>query len=69
MTKHFCDRCGKECKKLNLIKLPKAKTIVGSFETMPVEVCQDCETEFDNIIDKLVDIRFIMFRDFMKGGE
>ena len=69
MTKHFCDRCGKECKTLSEIKVPKNKTLVGSIETYPVAVCYDCEKDYNNIIDKLIDIRFVLFRDFMKGGE
>lgn len=64
MTKHYCDICGKECAKLEEIKVPTEKTFRG-FNTKPAQVCRDCAKEYDNIIDKLTDIRFILFRDFM----
>lgn len=67
MTKYFCDRCGKECKTLIDIKIPKSKTRFG-FDTKSVQVCGECEKAYNNIVDKLVDIRFILFGDFMKGG-
>lgn len=68
MTKHFCDRCGKECMKLSEVQIPLKKTVCGSFSTTRVEVCDGCKKEADGINEKLIDIRFIMFRDFMKGG-
>lgn len=68
MTKYFCDRCGIESQKLNEIKIPNKKTRYG-FETKPIQVCGNCESEYDNINDKLVDIRFILFADFLKEGK
>lgn len=68
MTKFYCDRCGKECNKLQTIKVPTGKTGLDSFETKPVEVCCDCKKEYDAIINKLTDIRFVLFGDFMKEG-
>ncbi len=68
MTKHYCDRCGKECEKLEMIKIPTQKTRFG-FETRPGYVCGSCEEEYNNIINKITDIRFILFRDFMKGAD
>ena len=64
MTKHYCDRCGKECKKLVEIKVPDKKTRYG-WQTKPAQVCDDCEKEYKDINDKLTEIRFILFRDFM----
>lgn len=66
MTKYFCDRCGKESEKLTEIPIPDEKTSTNSFSTKFVHVCNDCENEFDNIINKLIDIRFILFNDFME---
>lgn len=66
MIKYFCDRCGKEVGKTIQIKVPKEKLNSGDFSTTSVQVCDDCKKEFDKIIDKLIDIRFILFNDFMK---
>lgn len=69
MIKHFCDRCGKECNKLADIKIPKEKGEYGGFSTNHLQVCSDCEKEHIVLLEKLCDIRFILYRDFMKGGE
>ena len=66
MTKYFCDRCGKEIKKRIQVNVPKEKLGDGNFSTTPIEICEDCEKEFVKIIDKLIDIRFTLFNDFMK---
>lgn len=68
MTKYFCDRCGKECAKLEEIKVPSEKTRFG-FNVTLAQVCCECEKEYNDIIDKLTDIRFVLFRNFMKGGD
>ena len=65
MTKYFCDRCGKECQKLTEIRIPFKKISCDSFETRPIKVCYECKKEFDNIIDKLIDIRLDLFNEFM----
>lgn len=67
MTRYFCDRCGKECScaEMSEISLPIKKTI-GGFDTKGIQVCCDCKKEYDGMISKLLDIRFIMFGDFMK---
>jgi DNA-directed RNA polymerase subunit RPC12/RpoP len=67
MTKYFCDRCGKECSKLSDVKIPHEKNSF-SFSTKTFQMCSDCEEKANNINDKLTDIRFLLFRDFMKGG-
>lgn len=66
MTKFYCDRCGKESKKLYEIKIPTQKRKYNSFDTESYQVCVDCENEYDNIIDKLIDIRFVLFNGFMR---
>ena len=66
MTKLYCDRCGKACGKLHTIKVPESKTSRDSFNVKPVEVCSDCEKEYDAIIEKLTEIRFVLFGDFME---
>lgn len=66
MVKFYCDRCKKETKKLVEIKIPTQKREHHSFSTEPYQVCVDCESEYDNIIDKLTDIRFILFNGFMR---
>lgn len=69
MTKYFCDRCGKECVKLETIKVPYEKASFGSFSTKELQVCSECEREYIILLDKLRDIRFILYSDFTKGGE
>lgn len=69
MTKYFCDRCGKECVELKTIKVPYEKASFGNFSTRELQVCSKCEKEHIVLLDKLMYIRFILYRDFMKGGE
>lgn len=66
MTKYFCDNCGKECIELFTIKVPYKKASYGSFSTKELQVCTECEKEHILLLDKLNDIRFILYRDFMK---
>ena len=66
MIKRFCDRCNKEVEYTRKILIPCEKTSCMSFSTTPMSVCCDCENKFYNIIDKLIDIKFILFNDFMK---
>ena len=67
MIKKYCDRCGKEVNSLLDIKIPNIKASI-SFENKTIAVCISCKEEADNLYDKLTDIRFIMFKGFMKGG-
>lgn len=66
MVKFYCDRCGKENEKLHEIKIPTQKREHHSFDTKPYQVCVECKNEYDNIIDKLTDIRFVLFDGFMR---
>ena len=66
MIRCYCDRCGKEIDRTNKISIPKQKTTYG-FETVEKEVCSECEEVFNDIISKLVDIRFILFEGFFEG--
>lgn len=68
MIKFYCDRCGKECEKLSEITIPKEKLSPGNFSTKTISVCSDCEKEAKALYDKLVDIRFILFKDFFRGN-
>ncbi len=68
MVKHFCDRCGKETDNLNRIHIPQKRISCGDYESRIIDVCRDCEIEHASIIGKLMDIRFILFADFMKDG-
>jgi hypothetical protein len=68
MIKYFCDRCGKECSKPAEIKVPHQRGCAGNFSTRGLQVCADCNKEHNDLLNKLVDIRFIMYRDFIKGG-
>lgn len=69
MVKFYCDRCGKESERLHEIKIPTQKRKYHNFDTKPYNVCVDCENEYDNIIGKLTDIRFILFDGFMRKEE
>ena len=64
MTKYFCDRCGKEAAKLTEIKIPVKKLGNGDFDTTSIQVCCDCKKNYEDIINKLLDIRFILFSTF-----
>jgi len=66
MVKFYCDRCGKESEKLHEIQIPTQKSSSHSFYTQHCQVCIDCKSEYDNIIDKLTDIRFVLFNGFMR---
>lgn len=66
MIKLYCDRCGKESDKLYEIKIPTQKSEHHSFDTKPCHVCLDCRHEYDDIIDKLTDIRFVLFHGFIR---
>lgn len=67
MIKFYCDRCGKEVNKLYDIGIPESKGSF-SFKNKTIQGCLSCKGEADNINDKLVDIRFLLFKDFMPGG-
>ncbi len=66
MIKFYCDRCKKETEKLVEIKIPTVKNNYGGFDTKLYQVCVDCESEYDDIIGKLTDIRFVLFDGFMR---
>lgn len=66
MIKYFCDRCEKEVNNLTNIKIPKEKTGYNGFTVESIHVCSDCKKEFDDINNKLTDIRFVLFSNFMK---
>ena len=65
MVKFYCDRCKKETKKLVEIKIPTVKNSYGDFETKSCQVCVSCQREYNDIICKLTDIRFVLFGGFM----
>ena len=71
MTKYFCDRCGIEIGSNELISVVPVPTKRrgADFETTNITVCPSCKKEYDAIISKLADIRFIMFDKFaiLKG--
>lgn len=69
MVKYYCDRCGKEAETLEQINIPTEKTKNSGFLTTPTHVCPECKKEYDGILDKLRDIRFVMFSTFMKEGD
>jgi DNA-directed RNA polymerase subunit RPC12/RpoP len=66
MVKFYCDRCGKETEKLHEIRIPIKKSVCHTFDTKLYQVCVDCESEYDDIIDKLTAIRFVLFSGFMR---
>lgn len=68
MVKYYCDRCGKEAEKLEPVQIPTEKTKHEVFIRKTIHVCPKCKKEYDDILNKLVDIRFVMFSTFMKGG-
>ena len=71
MVKHFCDRCGTECKEniLTEVAVPTEKDSYHSFSTKRILVCHSCYKEYEKIIDTLTSIRFLMFEKFynLKG--
>lgn len=69
MVKYYCDRCGKEVAVLDEVRIPDVKHSSNSFSTKTIQVCKDCKKKADNIYEKLIDIRFTLFRDYMEGSE
>ena len=65
VVKYYCDRCGKETKNLEQISVPSEKKR-NSFLPKLFQVCPECEKEYDDIINKLTDIRFVLFDGFMR---
>lgn len=72
MIKYYCDRCGREAKALNSVKIPVQKQIgfEHSCYSKPLELCEVCKNEADEIFDTIVDIKLSMFSKYLnKGGE
>ena len=71
MTKFFCDRCGKESKKLSSIAIPVGKIESGCSRSVAYELCKECERDANEKFEILLDIRLAMFANFMgkDGGE
>ena len=75
MTQYICDRCGKEVgshygmSNLKEISIPISKTKYNDLQTKRLELCEDCYREHEAIIDKLADIRLVLFKDFMPKSE
>ena len=75
MTKYYCDRCGKDVgshfgkSDLKEIELPIDKTQLNNIQFKRVELCVACYQEYKTIINKLVDIRLVLFEDFMRKSE
>lgn len=67
MTKYYCDRCGKECDKLEEVTVPIKKGFCVSTETKQMSVCFDCWRDHKKILEALIDIRLTMFNNFFKG--
>lgn len=71
MIKYYCDRCGKEAKKLHPVKIPvqKQRDHEPSYYSKTLDLCEECENEADEIFDTIVDIKLSMFSKYlMKGG-
>lgn len=68
MIKYYCDRCGKDFNNsidIHNVKIPNERHS-ASFSAKTVQLCRDCKKAADNLLDKLTDIHFLLFRDFMK---
>lgn len=68
MTKHFCDRCGKESPRLNKVRIP-VELNGTTFTTREADVCVDCDKIHDELYHKCAEIRLIMFSDYFKEGK
>ena len=66
MTRHFCDRCGVECKSLITIKVPTENHGSGSFSTEEMQVCKTCNELHESILDTLTEIRITMYRNLFE---
>ena len=66
MIKYFCDRCGKEAKKLVSVRIPTNKLRDGSCGTKPIDLCEECENEANHIFDTLMEFRLYMFSRYLK---
>lgn len=67
MTRKFCDRCGIECKTLTQIKIPKEKHKHG-YSAKNIEVCPKCNALHESFLEKLTDIHFVLYADFLSNG-
>ena len=56
MTKHYCDRCGVECDKLNSVRVTVKNLGNGSSLTETMEVCPACEKDGERIITYAIDL-------------
>lgn len=70
MIKYYCDRCGKEAQKLHSVKIPVQKQIGFEYScySKPLDLCDECKNESDEIFDTLVDIKLSMFSKYLKKG-
>lgn len=66
MTKHYCDRCGLECKSLSSIRVPTVNNGNGSYSTKTIEVCPICEKEHRQFEDMLIDFKIAAYSKFFK---
>lgn len=72
MIKYYCDRCGKEAKSLNSVKIPveKQKGYTNTYYSKPLDLCKECENEANEIFDTITDIEISLFSKYLKkGGE
>ena len=66
MTKHYCDRCGVECDKLNSVRVTVKNLGNGSNLTETMEVCPACEKEHKRLEDMLIDFKITVYSKFFK---
>ena len=65
MTKYYCDKCGKECKKLRYIRVPCEKLDSG-YKIKELYVCEKCEQEHEKINKRVTEMILLMHSDFLK---
>lgn len=69
MTKHYCDRCGKETNNLKKERIPNEITSDCSFNVKDVELCNECDSELNcfekALLPAIANLRISMYKNFM----
>ena len=69
MTKHYCDRCGKEANSLTKNKIPNEVSSRDTYQAKEVELCNECNSElkkFENsLLPAIINLKIAMYKNFM----
>ena len=73
MTKHFCDRCGKEAQKTQTYKKPYEVTEFGDYKCKEVDLCDECYGFVDRAVKEynksMSNVRVAFFKTLIPRKE